>query len=110
MATRKNIRVAYSNEAFELWYLLHFNYHDTGIERARYKALLSKRLQEIDPTCDEYQKNDPSTYDRLLSRQKKAIQNATRLLAQYDPRRPYDDNPSTTVHLLVQELREYARK
>jgi hypothetical protein len=25
------IKVAWANEAFEIWYLLHFNYHDTGI-------------------------------------------------------------------------------
>ncbi|MDF5732679.1 MAG: RloB family protein, partial [Rhizonema sp. PD38] len=29
LATRENIQVAYSNEAFELWYLLHFHYYDT---------------------------------------------------------------------------------
>jgi hypothetical protein len=32
------------------------------------------------------------------------IGNAERLLAEYDPRDPERDNPSTTVHLLVREL------
>ena len=32
-AERKNIQVAYSNQAFELWYLLHFGYRDTSALR-----------------------------------------------------------------------------
>src|SRR5207244_2233378 len=31
LAGNWRIHVAWANEAFELWYLLHFNYHDTGI-------------------------------------------------------------------------------
>lgn len=31
LARAHNIGVAYSNEAFELWYLLHFDYHQSGI-------------------------------------------------------------------------------
>jgi hypothetical protein len=34
---------------------------------------------------------------------------ATNLLATYDPSDPAHDNPSTTVHLLVQELNKHAR-
>ena len=110
LAKRKKIGVAYSNEAFELWYLLHFDYLDTALSRTQYEDMLSKRLRREDPACLKYEKKDPRTYERLLNRQEKAIENATRLLAQYDPPRPYDDNPSTTVHLLVQELKEYSRK
>lgn len=29
-----DIKMAWANEAFELWYLLHFNYHDSGISRS----------------------------------------------------------------------------
>jgi len=38
-----------------------------------------------------------------------AIQNAERLLKQYEPSNPAVDNPSTTVHLLVQQLQKFAR-
>ncbi|MFB2768241.1 RloB family protein [Pelatocladus sp. BLCC-F211] len=34
--------VAYSNEAFELWYILHFEYLNTGLPREEYKKKLSK--------------------------------------------------------------------
>ncbi|MBF0339286.1 MAG: RloB domain-containing protein [Nitrospirae bacterium] len=38
ITAKNNICVAYSNEAFELWYLLHFNYHDTAILSIRYPS------------------------------------------------------------------------
>ena len=30
---KKDIKVAYANDSFELWYLLHFRYIDTSIMR-----------------------------------------------------------------------------
>ncbi len=33
LAENNNIRPAYSNEAFELWYLLHFGYHQAATSR-----------------------------------------------------------------------------
>jgi hypothetical protein len=103
LAHSKGISVAYSNEAFELWYLLHFDYHNNAISRSSYKERLSSRLGF------EYRKNDPAIYEALEDRQLMAIQNAARLLAEYgDEHKPAYDNPSTTVHLLVMALREEA--
>lgn len=57
----------------------------------------------------EYKKNDPTIYDVLENRQSVAIQNAKMLLNEYgDKHNPAYDNPSTTVHLLVDALREVA--
>lgn len=41
LASGKGVNVAYSNEAFELWYLLHFDYHNSAISRTTYKNRLS---------------------------------------------------------------------
>ncbi len=104
LAHRRDIKVAYSNEAFELWYWLHFDYQDTGISRANYKAKLTKRLGF------PYEKNALGMYDCLLPRQPDAIRNARRLLDAYGPaHNPERDNPCTTVHLLVQELNRHVR-
>ncbi|MCB8950790.1 MAG: RloB domain-containing protein [Ardenticatenales bacterium] len=101
MARAKNICVAYSNEAFELWYLLHFDYHNTAVSRRTYRERLSKRLGF------SYEKNNPRMYELLEDRQPVAMQNARRLLDVYSGNsRPAYDNPSTTVHLLVEQLRE----
>lgn len=100
-AGRKNIQVAYSNQAFELWYLLHFGYRDTAASRQDYRRLLSERLGH------RYQKNDRSIYRSLLERQQQAIAHAQRLLDSYQPHNPAQDDPCTTVHRLVVELNRH---
>lgn len=100
-AKHKKIRVAYSNQAFELWYLLHFNFYNTALTRQEYIGRLSKLLGH------PYKKNSWQIYDELAARQETAIANAERLLAQYDHPNPAEDDPSTTVHLLVKELRRF---
>ncbi|NER24920.1 MAG: RloB domain-containing protein [Symploca sp. SIO1C2] len=102
-AKKEKINVAYSNEAFELWYLLHFEFVNTGIPRKDYEKKLTKLLGY------KYQKNSDSMYDDLIDRQETAIEHAENLLKQYDPHNPAKDNPSTTVHLLVQELNRFIR-
>lgn len=53
------IKTAHSNEAFELWYLLHYDFIDTGLSRTQYKGMLTKRMGE------KYKKNDPGMYSKL---------------------------------------------
>lgn len=96
-----NIKIAYSNEAFELWYLLHFNYYNTAISRSQYIEKLSKLLGE------EYKKNSTTIYMKLKNKQETAIRNAKKLLATYSEPNPENDNPSTTVYQLVEELNKY---
>jgi hypothetical protein len=104
LARQRGIRVAYSNEAFELWYLLHYHYHDVATSRSDYGRMLSERLGI------PYRKNSREMYELLLNRQPEAIRNAQRLLSFYGPEHnPERDNPSTAVHLLVQELNCYIR-
>ena len=102
LAEKHGIKVAYSNEAFELWYVLHFNYHQSATARRLYVERLNDLLGV------PYEKNRLDMYERLEDRQEIAIRNAERLLNNYDPSRPAHDNPSTTVHLLVQELNRFA--
>ncbi|WP_414755960.1 RloB family protein [Anabaena sp. CCY 9910] len=102
-ANDEGIRIAYSNESFELWYILHFEFLDTGVSRSDYLRKLTALLGY------QYSKNSESIYDELLSKQQKAIRNAENLLNQYSPCNPVKDNPSTTVHLLVLELNKFIR-
>ncbi|RME59593.1 RloB domain-containing protein [Candidatus Parcubacteria bacterium] len=98
-AQAEGLKTAYSNQAFELWYVLHFDYMDAAISRRQYREILDRRLGTT------YKKNDPTLYDVLLERQPEAIQNAERLLHSYHPEHnPARDDPCTTVHLLVREL------
>ena len=40
LAKQHGIKVAYSNQAFEIWYLLHFAYHDSATSRTLYSQML----------------------------------------------------------------------
>lgn len=103
LAREEKIQVAYSNEAFELWYLLHFHFYDMAIHRHAYIDKLIALLGH------RYEKNSDAIYEKLEPRQPDAIRNAQTLLAQYPAPNPEKDNPSTTVYLLVQELNQYSR-
>jgi hypothetical protein len=97
-AKTNRFHIAYSNECFELWYILHFEFLETGLPRSDYGGKLTKHLGQ------KYEKNDPNMYEKLREQQSIAIRNAEKLLASYDQPNPEQDNPSTTVHLLVQAL------
>jgi hypothetical protein len=103
LAAHHQIKVAYSNEAFELWYLLHFHFYNTAMVRSEYVGKLSELLGI------PYRKNLENIYEQLKPRQEAALKNAKRLLGQYRPANPATDNPSTTVHLLVEQLNRFVR-
>ena len=90
--------VAYSNEAFELWYILHFEFLNSAYSRHDYGGKLTTHLGH------KYEKNSETIYEELFNLQSKAIKHAESLLRHCDPPNPGKDNPSTTVHLLVIEL------
>ncbi len=100
-ANNQGFHIAYSNEAFELWYVLHFEFLNTGIPRCDYLQKLNLLLSR------QYKKNSETIYDELFDKQPVAIRNATNLLKQYNPPISSKNNPSTTVHLLVQELNKF---
>lgn len=94
------IKIAYTNEAFELWYLLHFHYYDTAMHRDEYEEKLSTKENLGFP----YKKNLEDMYEILLDKQEKAIKHAETLYNSYQEHKPESDNPSTTVHLLIKRL------
>lgn len=96
--------VAFSNQVFELWYLLHFHYYNAAISRNTYCERLSRLLGYT------YTKNSTDMYDDLQARQDEAMQHAQRLLNEYETwQQPVERDPSTTVHLLVAELNKHRR-
>ena len=98
-ANAKKFKVAYSNQAFELWYLLHYIYCDSSLHRDEYSVKLSEHLG-----C-KYEKNDRMIQALLRDKCGIAVRNAKRLLQTYGNfHNPEKDNPSTTVHILVETL------
>ncbi len=95
---------AWSNEAFEIWYLLHFEYRNTSMIRSEYKSCLTRYIGE------QYKKNDPGMYEKLKGFQSTAIQHAENLMRQHESIPPSLSNPGTQVYLLVNELNSYLIK
>jgi hypothetical protein len=106
MAEAAGFKIAYTNEAFELWYLLHFDYINTGVSRKQYEKMLTERLGK------KYKKNDPNMYETLSNHpntnQQRAIVNAEKLLELYEKDTDYaNHNPSTKIHKLVESLNNH---
>lgn len=103
LADRENINCAYSNEAFELWYLLHFEFYNTAISRHDYISRLENFIGE------RYQKNQPDMFERLegLGSQVNAINWAKQLEQRYDGLNPSLENPVTKVYKLIEFLNTY---
>lgn len=98
LAEENSIEVAYSNESFEVWYLLHFSYLHSTVSRKDYSEKLTKCLGK------QYMKNSKVMYEDLLEKQSEALKNSKKLLASYESHNPETDNPCTTVFKLVEEL------
>lgn len=108
LAESKGYGAAWSNEAFELWYLLHFVYLDSAISRADYIKKLENEIRKADGCGDfRYRKNAPGIY-RLLQRignESQAKLRAAKLRAMFADTPDYKSHmPCTCVDLLVEEL------
>ena len=66
-ANQNHIECAWSNEAFELWYLYHFHNRITGMTRDKYAAAITKAVNASPlykkKTPYQYAKNDKSSFD-----------------------------------------------
>jgi hypothetical protein len=106
-AEANQISCAWSNEAFELWFLLHFQFVDNGMSRRDYQAYLEREIKKVSGKEYTYRKNDILIYSILKGHgnQAQAISRAKRLEDSYDnDTRHADHNPCTHVHKLIEEL------
>jgi hypothetical protein len=98
---------AWSNESFELWYLLHFHYYNNAISRKDYQDLIEQNLQPFLDAKYGYQKNSVEMYALLkeYGSIEDAIRNAKNLERNFAGRQDYaNHNPCTMVYKLVEEL------
>ena len=105
-------KCAWSNEAFELWYVLHFREQLGGaVSRTQYQKMLEDDIRLYTSEKDfAYKKNDPQMFARLKGRTPDAISRSERALdCQLKAKgMAYADmNPATRVHELVRSLMAY---
>ena len=98
-ALAHGLKVAYSNDSFELWYVLHFREYSSPAGRKDYIKILN------DLVPGGYHKNSDKMYPLIQNDEQTAIGRAKRLekdqagVVGYSKR-----NPSTRIFALVEEL------
>ena len=103
--------VAYSNQAFEYWIILHFEDHQGGaMHRNQYCDKINERLKplDLDFDCDRKGVTD-ELFDLMQAenRQNQAIKRAQRIYEDLPHDSPAKEESSTTVFKLVQEIVKY---
>ena len=96
----------WSNECFELWYILHYEYFHSNISRKEYFKKLTLLMGE------DYTKND-NHFDLLgqLSKVKIALKNSKKLYEKYNKKEtPSKKAPCTTMFKLFDEIEYYLCK
>ena len=95
----------WSNQCIELWFLLHFSYFHSDIDRKGYWPKLSKWLNDLG--CGNYTKNREDMYDILSPHLETAIRNAKKLDKENEGKSPASSAPGTKVYELVRKLKPY---
>lgn len=110
-AVERGYKVAWSNESFEYWLYLHFNYSDSALTRHDWCTKLDEIFRQYNLGEGIYQKNYEDIYNLVDSYDgvNTAIKNAKRRMSDFDKEtcRPSEYNPGTTVYQLVEELKSY---
>lgn len=107
----KGYKVAWSNQSFEYWLYLHFNYSDSALHRDDWNEKLNSLFRQYDLGEGKYKKNYNEIYNMVDTHDgvKNAIRNAKRRMTGFDPHtmKPSEYDPGTTMYLLVEELKRY---
>ena len=111
LANAKGYKVAWSNQSFEYWLYLHFNYSDSALNRYQWNEKLDELFKNYGLGDGIYQKNYENLFElvNVYNGMDTAIHNAKRRMAAYNPQtmRPSSYDPGTNVHELVMQLRQY---
>jgi hypothetical protein len=106
-AESNEIQTAWSNEAFEIWVLLHFEYVNHGMPREDYQKSLERVIDQARGVPGyRYKKNAPDTFKLIntLGSQNQAIAWAKKLLESHEGAKFAKHNPCTRIYKLVKEL------
>lgn len=110
-AKQKGYHVAWSNQSFEFWLYLHFNYTDSDLHRNVINEKLNTIFKEKGLNKGIYEKNIPDIFE-LVTKDgglEIAVSNAEKLMKKYDVYNtlPSNCNPGTTVHFLIRAFEEF---
>lgn len=100
LGKREDIRIAFSNQAFEYWFILHYSKMNRHIDRKNYAKILKEHISR------PYEKVGIDMYGLLADNIKLAIQNAKEIHQSHQKNGglPSSWESCTTVYELVEEL------
>ena len=118
IAEANNFGVAYSNQSFEYWLILHFNDHQGGgMHRDSYNDKINEHLKPFKVVYDGngtklieedfFELLDGIDYNTSKKRTELAIVRAERNYYHFDHTNPAREESSTTLFRLVKELLKY---
>ena len=110
LAYEKGIKCAYSNDCFELWFILHREYQQSALNRTQYYEKLSKWLNINYEKVGKGKGFGRKLYKEFEPQLKTAIKNAEKLHKSHNNNEYHQQNPCSTVYELVKELRKNLRK
>lgn len=102
MAKANNFYTAYSVPCFEYWLLLHFKYSRAPFSRSGSKSASQNCASELTLHLPAYSKNLKEIYDDIFELLDVALHRAR--IALQDVKETGEENPSTLVHKLVENL------
>lgn len=107
----RGYNIAWSNQSFEYWLYLHFNYSDSALHRHQWSAKLDELFKKYNLGDGTYQKNYEDIYNMvdMYNGVDVAIKHAKRRMAEFEKGgyQPSEYDPGTMVHKLVEELKKY---
>lgn len=98
---------AWSNECFELWFVLHFSFYQAAATRTEYYKILKEQFRKH--RLGSWKKNDPEIFRIMTCKgnPRLAIHYAKKLHKEKQGQIPSSVRPCTTVYALVEELARY---
>lgn len=113
-----NMKVAFSNQAFEYWIILHFQDHQGGkMHRDFYNEIINSHLRQFNLYFDRdgskhiteeiFEVLQSKLKNRKRSRQENAINRAKRIFEEKENESPAKSESNTSVYKLIKEIMKY---
>jgi hypothetical protein len=112
LAKDEGLNVAWSNESFELWLLLHFQDLNSPLTRNYYESKLDSHFKRLNYNNGKYEKNIKNIFEVIKDNTLKAIERSEKLLNEHKCNRINicsKMNPATNVQELVNILLPYIK-
>lgn len=106
LAESKKYKVAYSNQAFEYWFVLHFQDHQGGaMPRSAYAGIINEYLQKQDAYYDAKSKHVSDAMFEIMDKSSQvAYDRACKLYALKKKNNQETQESVTTVHRLIKSI------